>query len=221
MSSPNYADWFDALDKRVDIILKISCDAHTISDTETWAWDAEADTAIRSVFPSWHRVRVNWEASEHHPRYHFSTRDFQRLAGAFKAGASLVRGGQLGSLADAIRAKTEDDLLDQADALLDRHVVAAAVIAGGALETHLRHLVEKNSLAISGNGSIEAYNQAIAQLRNAGTEVYSAILGKQITAWGGIRNNAAHDPANFKATKEDVRRMIDGVRDFIDRTTPL
>jgi hypothetical protein len=37
-------------------------------------------------------------------------------------------------------------------------------------------------------------------------------------AWCGLRNEAAHDPGNFKRTKEEVKLMIEGIRQFIART---
>jgi hypothetical protein len=184
----------------------------------TRAWFVEADTAINAVFPKGHPVHRSWSNGVVGAEVPVET--FQFRVGIVDAALSLLRSGRLGSLVDAIRAETEGELLEQAEALLKAHRVAAAVIAGGALETHLRHLVAKNGLTITGEGSIAKYDGAIAQARNKGNEIYSANLGKHVTAWGGMRNDAAHDPGNFKWSEEDVRRMIEGVRDFIDRTTP-
>jgi len=54
--------------------------------------------------------------------------------------------------------ETIEDVLCQAESLLARHdaVVAAAVLAGGALETHLRHLCERWAIDWLGKGSISA-----------------------------------------------------------------
>jgi hypothetical protein len=111
-------------------------------------------------------------------------------------------------------------LLDQATALLgSNYLAAAAVIAGGALEAHLQHLVAKNGLTIIGDGSISKYDGAIGKARNDGTvTVYEGIDSKLVNSWGGIRNDAAHDPASFNRTQEEVRRMIDGIREFIGKT---
>ncbi len=71
---------------------------------------------------------------------------------------------------------------------------------------------------LQGAGSIEKYDGAIAQERNAGTvEVYSATDSKSIKAWGGHRNEAAHHPTNFKHSPEEVRLMVAGIREFLAR----
>lgn len=141
------------------------------------------------------------------------------LIGIFRGAVNQVRSGHLGSLIDAIRVETESDLLEQAETLLaDGYLAAAAVIAGGALETHLRHLVAKHGLTVTGHGSLSAYNQAIGQARKAGNEVYNANDGKLVDGWGGIRNEAAHGPGAFARSREEVGRMIGGIREFIART---
>ncbi len=130
-----------------------------------------------------------------------------------------VEKGLLRKFEDGVRAETVGEVLDQAEQLLSKnHLVAATVLAGGALETHLRRLCDRSSIMWSGNGGIGAYNDAIGKARNDGTaNVYSASEQKQITAWGGLRNDAAHDPTTFAAPKDAIRRMVDGIRDFLVR----
>jgi hypothetical protein len=108
----------------------------------------------------------------------------------------LARDGRLDSMFDVVRAETVTELLDQADNLRKQgYLVAATVVAGGALETHLKHLCDKHGLTPSGSGSISKYDQIISQARNAGTvEVYSSGDTKKVTAWGNDRNCAAHTP---------------------------
>ncbi len=88
----------------------------------------------------------------------------------------MLREGRVGTIVDTIRTETEDGLLDQALVLANaNHLAAAAVISGGAPESHLNHLVTKNNLTITGEGSISKHDGAIAQARNNGTiEIYSA-----------------------------------------------
>jgi hypothetical protein len=194
---------------------------------------AEAQSALQSIFPAGHALHTNWAAiferaktyklgsvpggvalPESYARVHF----FSAL-GVIEAGASLLKGGHLRSLMDGLRAETVSEVLDQANALLAaRHPVAAAVLAGGALETHLLHLCQRNHLTWVGEGSIAKYDGAIAKARNDGpVEVYSATDTKQVVAWGGIRNDAAHDPTKFTRTPEAVKLMVDGIRQFIAR----
>jgi len=125
-------------------------------------------------------------------------------------------------LADGVRAETEGEILDQALALLQsNYIVAAAVLAGGALETHLRHLaITKYGLTVIGDGTISEYDAVVAQARNSGAlTTYGATDSKLIAGWGGIRNEATHSPVFFVRSSDDVRRMIEGIRGFMARTS--
>jgi hypothetical protein len=187
------------------------------------AWMTEVEAAIEAVFPPTHSIRARWAKAE------ASLKPFNDGAyvvgdvaiGVFQGVRDLIDGDRLGSLVDMLRLETENDLLDQAKTLLDaNHKAAGAVIAGGALETHLRNLCRKYGIAVTGDGSLSKFDGAISQARNTGTATaYSATDSKHVVSWGGIRNDAAHDPGTFKASKEDVRRMIEGIRDFISRTS--
>ena len=187
------------------------------------AWMGQAEAAIDGVFPPTHAIRTRWAKAEQklEPFNHGAYVVGDVVIGVFEAALNIIKSDQLSSLIDLVRVETENELLDQSQSLLKaRHLAAATVIAGGALEIHLRNLCAKYSLTITGDGSISKYDQAIAQARNLGTAtVYSATDGKHVTAWGGMRNDAAHDPAAFASKKEDVQRMVDGIRDFIPRIT--
>jgi hypothetical protein len=140
------------------------------------------------------------------------------LRAVFNGALALIKDDRLDRLISSIRIESESELLEQAETLAAAgYPAAAAVIAGGALETHLRHLVDRNGLTISGNGSTSAYNQAIARARKSGVEIYSKADVDLIESWGKTRNDAAHDPGNFKHTKDLVKLMIEGVRQFISR----
>ena len=122
-------------------------------------------------------------------------------------------------MVEGVKAETLVELLDQAESLVSNGAgLAAAVIAGGALETHLRHLVDRHELSFKGEGSIGAYNDAIGQARNQGTvEIYGKGDSTQVTAWGQTRNDAAHQPTKFDKSKEHVSLMVQGIRLFIVR----
>jgi hypothetical protein len=187
------------------------------------AWMTEAETAIEAVMPPGHAIRTKWAKAEKSlsPFNDGAYVVGDAVLGVFDAAVNVIRSDRLSSLLDFMRVETENDLLDQAQSLLNaNHRAAAAVIAGGALEIHLRNLCGKFGLTVAGDGSISKYDRAIAQARNLGTAtVYSATDSKQAGGWGGMRNDAAHDPAAFGSTKDDLKRMIDGIRDFIPRTT--
>src|SRR5262249_26104420 len=122
--------------------------------------------------------------------------------------------------ADGIRAETIAQCLDQADALArGGYVASAMVLTGGALETHLYNLCERFSLSWAGEGSISKYNQALGRARNQGTQnLVTASESNLIDSWGKDRNDAAHDPINFKKPKSAVQHAIEGIRQFLART---
>jgi hypothetical protein len=222
MSSAELLKWFDELVARGETFQVVQAEHggnSRLAVKDCHAWLSSAESALGSSLPSEHAIKKRWDNLVKSSRAVTVPVVFASFLGVLTAARDLIRDGRLGSLIDRIRSETEGELLDQADALLRSYRVAAAVIAGGALETHLRHLLSKLKLAIPVPGSIDKYDGIIAQARNAGNEIYTANLGKLVKAWGGIRNDAAHDPGNFKWSEDDVRRMIEGVRDFIDRTT--
>jgi hypothetical protein len=187
-------------------------------------WVTDARAALEAVFPAAHAVMKQWmsiaSGAEGEKTYLLASDTVVNgLRGVFKAAFSQLKDGYLDSLADGVRAESVGEVLDQAKSMLaSNHVVAATVLTGGALETHLRHLCAKGNVAWPGDGSIEKYNSAIGQARNNGNEIYSANDGKQVTAWGGVRNEAAHDPTHFTRTADAVGMMLEGVRQFVART---
>src|SRR3954453_20385886 len=106
------------------------------------AWASEAGSALAAVFPhhdfcrqTWDRLVPQMDLGQPHGG------SLEQMLGVLKAGTQQMRDNRLGSISAAVRVETEDELLDQALGLLNaKHIAAAAVIAGGALVTHLRHL---------------------------------------------------------------------------------
>lgn len=184
-------------------------------------WVTMARTALESVLPRGHAIVRQFEAAAPEGGDVTEEHGFETLRGIFRAARRMLDDGYLSSILDGIRAETEIELLGQAENLLAAgYKVAAAVLAGGALETHLSGLCAKNGLAVAGAGSISKYDGAIAQERNSGGMViYTAADSKSVIAWGGTRNGAAHDPTTFALSVEGVRLMIGGIRDFIARST--
>jgi hypothetical protein len=118
----------------------------------------------------------------------------------------------------AVRVEAATDLMEQVDRLLRDpavHPAAPIVLAGAAIEELLRsmwHLA--GSPALGGKPGINAYATA---LQTAG------VLGRQdvkdITAWAGLRNDAAH--GEFGALDvQRARLMAAGVNLFMHRHGP-
>ena len=207
--------WFQQLSSE-SITFPIDHFGRTGDEGSARAWATEAESALAAVFDESHPTRQSWSRVLKLPSAQDICVVFGKLRGVFEGAASLVLGDRLGSLIDSVRLESESELLDQATVLVDNNYVAAAtVIAGGALETHLRHYVDKHGILTSGDGSISKYNGAVGQARKSNRKLYAANDGKLVEAWGGYRNEAAHKPGEFNRSKEDVRRMIEGIRAFI------
>jgi hypothetical protein len=179
-------------------------------------WTTHAATALESVFPIGHAVRKRWDAclidatkSQH---------NWTNLRQVFQAAYEMLRDGKLASFVDGVRAEAEDEILVQARQLVaQNYLSAAAVLAGGALESHLRRICEREQLTWVGDGSIAKYNAAISQARNQGKEIYDKADSSQVISWAQIRNDAAHAPETFTVSKDRVEGMIEQIAAFTAR----
>lgn len=138
----------------------------------------------------------------HGPDYRKFDARARGAEGAFQAAKQIVDGDNIRGLIDLVRAETEADLLVQADAFLnDDALPAAAVIAGGALETFLRGILDMHAIAWQqrGDRGIATYNNAIAAYRkaNPAAPLYTAATSDSISGWAKMRNDAAHEPLTF------------------------
>jgi hypothetical protein len=100
--------------------------------------------------------------------------------------------------------------LQLADSLLKQGMKdPAAVIAGSLLEHHLRRLCSTHEISLPDKPKLDQMNALLAS-----QNVHSKPEQKQITAWAGIRNYAAH--GNYQQyDAEQVRQMIAGIRHYI------
>jgi hypothetical protein len=138
----------------------------------------------------------------------------QEKMGMLKAVCSDIEGGWYQRTRGLIAGELFDDFLDMAAHLLDqKYKDAAAVIAGTALETHLRRLCGHWGVtATKPDGKPKPADLLNADLQKA--SAYTPSEQKQVTAWMGIRNDAAHGDYE-KVISESVRLMIEGIRHFV------
>ena len=112
------------------------------------------------------------------------------------------------------RVTASTDLMEQVQLLLDDrrvHAAAPAVLAGAALEEFLRALASREGLSLPTRKKpgLAAYAEVLKS-----AEVFGAQDVKDVTAWAGIRNSAAH--GDFDAvTLDRVRLMVDGINLFM------
>lgn len=126
----------------------------------------------------------------------------------------------IGSTKGLLAGEVFDDFLDRAQHLLDeRYKDAAAVIAGSSLEAHLKRLCGKHGVDTTFTDAKGTVKPKQADTINADlvkTNAYDKNEQKQVTAWLGIRNEAAH--GNGQNVKDEVvKDLITGVRQFIAR----
>ena len=129
------------------------------------------------------------------------------LLATFKAAKNDYGGGHLGRVRSLVVAEVGDDVLEQAEALhKSGYKDPACILARVSLEIALRDLCDRQGLD---HGKLDRMNADLAKL-----EAYNKSMQKQITAWAGRGNDAAHGDWD-QYTSDDVKDMIAGVRRFI------
>jgi len=120
---------------------------------------------------------------------------------------------KLGLLEDThalITAEVFTDFIEQAEYLLSEgYKLPAAVLMRGVLEDSLRTLCRKEAkIFLPDKPKLDWMN---AELVKAG--IYNKNVQKQVTAWAGIGNSAAHMKIN-EFSEADVKSMINGIINF-------
>jgi hypothetical protein len=141
----------------------------------------------------------------------WESKTIRTLAGILSALRADYSTGRIQTIRERIHSDVFSDFLEMAEYLLDDEGLKdpAAVLAGGVLEEHLRKLCVKHSVPLPAKPKLDTINADLAK-----QGVYGKNDQQQITAWAGIRNDAAH--ANYdKYTAEQVRLMVQGIRHFL------
>jgi hypothetical protein len=139
----------------------------------------------------------------------------KKLIGITNSVINDIKSGYLVGIEELVHSNIFSDFIEMAEYLLSNgYKDAAAVIAGSTLESHIKLLCDKFNVSIEYNGKIKKADTLNADLVKA--SAYNKIEQKSITAWLGIRNDAAH--GNYTEYNSDqVKNMIIGIRDFIMR----
>ena len=129
---------------------------------------------------------------------------------------SYVKSGLHDEISSERKAQLDvvSDLLEMAQALLeskDVHAAAPAVLVGATLEEFLRTWMEAENLSLGNRKpGLESYSQVLRE-----ANLLTKQDGKDITAWSGIRNHAAHGEWNEVSDKNRVSLMLEGVNLFM------
>ena len=140
---------------------------------------------------------------------------FENEIAIFKSAKSEFDGGYLFDVRNLVHADVFTDELEQATYFQGGGwKIPALVIAGTVLESTLRELCNQNGIILSAKATINPMNDELAK---AG--VYNKAMKTQILNWGQNRNSAAHGNKSEidVLTDDDVKRMIDGIREFVSK----
>jgi hypothetical protein len=145
----------------------------------------------------------------------FVGQQLMNLGGILQALRADVEAGYVRRIEELVHSAVFEDFLEMASELLDKaYKDAAAVIGGTVLEEHTRSLASTNGIPLANGKRIRSVDELLIDLVKA--QQFSETQRKIAAGWYGIRNDAAHgNYANVVA--EDVGRMIDGIRDFMNR----
>lgn len=151
---------------------------------------------------------------------HYNVAGFEQAAAIIEVVEHHVTNGWYETIKGLVAADVFSDFLDMADHLLDeKYKDAAAVVAGSSLENHLKRLASKAGVpttVIDGSGKAQAKKVDTINADLVKANVYDKNDQKQVTAWMGVRNDAAHgDYAKVDAGV--VRVMIASIRTLVSR----
>jgi hypothetical protein len=138
------------------------------------------------------------------------------LIGVIRALRADYKAGALAPIQELIRAEVFDDFLEMGEHLLEQgYKDPSAVVIGSILEQHLRKLCDREKIPTQVNGKPKKADLLNSEL--AAKKVYEKLDQKSVTAWLDLRNDAAHGHYD-KYGAEQVKLLLLGVRDFINRT---
>ena len=146
----------------------------------------------------------------------FNSDSVAKLFGTLKSLREDYANDFLSSFNEMVDAELFTDILEQAGYLFSQsYFRASAVVAGVALESHLRKLAERNSIPITTDDGkyIKANSLSGALLKN---NIIDKTMHNSVTGWLGLRNDAAH-PDPKEINEGLIEPMIAGIRVFIEK----
>ncbi len=140
--------------------------------------------------------------------------------GILEAISDEIENGWYKSIRGIVSAELFSDFVEMANHLLaEGYKDAAAVMLGSTLEEHMRQLARNNGIPIEIDfkGKMVLKKADVLNSDLAKSEIYSKLDQKNITAWLGLRNDAAHGNYN-NYTSEQVIFLSQALNDFMART---
>jgi hypothetical protein len=143
-------------------------------------------------------------------RTHGSSVAMPSCLGVLESAYEDYKLGLLEDIHALITAEVFTDFIEQAEYLLDEgYKLPAAVLMRGVLEDSLRTLCCKEAkISLPDKSKLEWMNTELVKVG-----IYNKNVQKQVTAWAGIGNSAAHMKIN-EFSETDVKNMISGIISF-------
>jgi len=139
-----------------------------------------------------------------------------RLAAIMESFIDQIQRGLGGAISVERKAQLDvvSDLLGQAQQLLEDktvHPAAPAVLIGATLEEFLRGWVESAGLSLGNRKpGLQNYGTVLAE-----AELITKQDVKDLTAWGGLRNHAAHGEWTEVQDPNRIKVMLEGINLFM------
>jgi hypothetical protein len=175
---------------------------------------ARLSAAIMRLAPPGSALRI--QADEINLTAHHDGYKAIRLVGVLRALRDEYEAGFLHTVEELVHGDVFADFLEMSDELAaKKYKDAAAVIAGSVLEEHLRKLAQRSNVPVeTADGKPRKADTINAELVKAGT--YDKLEQKAVTAWLGLRNEAAHGHYENYGL-DQVLALIRDVRSFMIR----
>ncbi len=185
-----------------------------LSRSEVAELIARLSSTIDSLTPDGHRYRkLTAVTLKQHGTE--SPDNLEVLVGYLRALREDIEQGYLRRWEELVRADLFSNLLDIASHFLGEGFLdAAAVMAGGALEQHLRNLCIKKGILSATDPDPHRYTLWELREKLIADRYIDASENRSIKNWAKIRNRAAHrgDP---EIKPDEIRLMIEGIALFI------
>jgi len=178
------------------------------SDLEYNKWYSSAKNLIEKACA---KDGVHYKQIEYsYTRTHGNPSGLPRCLGVLESAYENFKLGLLEDIKALITAEVFTDFIEQAEYLLDEgYKLPAVVLMRGVLEDSLRTLCNKEAkISLPDKPKLDWMN---TELVKAG--IYNKNVQKQVTAWAGIGNSAAHMKIN-EFSDTDVKNMISGIINF-------
>jgi uncharacterized protein YdaT len=164
---------------------------------------------------------------EKHPYYiEFHSKDsdyaptIEESLGILEAISDEIDQGWHKSIRGVVSAELFSDFIEMANYLLDEgYKDAAAVMLGSTLEEHLRQLARNNGIEVEteNKGKFSPKKADVLNADLVKADIYSKLDQKNITAWLGLRNDAAHGKYD-NYSKGQVVFFSQALNDFMARS---